>query len=87
MNIISNPCTRCGKQRIVVKTKKERINGSLVITTMTCCPDSECQKLVDQQLKKDKDARDRLINQSKNPSSPFNKQRKDIVLGKKKKTP
>ncbi len=87
MNMVDNPCFRCGKQRMVVKTKKERINGSLVITTTTCCPDPECQKLLDKQLKKDNDARERLVGQSRNPVNPFNRQRRDIVLGKKKDIP
>jgi len=84
MNKIDNPCPRCGKQRIVVKVKKERINGSLVTTTITACPDPECQKLIERQLKKEKDARDRLINASNKNVNPFNGKRKDIVLGQKK---
>jgi hypothetical protein len=83
MSDVDNPCFRCGKQRIVVKVKKERINGSLVITTTTCCSDPECQKLLDKELKKDKDARARFVNLSKNPANLFNKQKKGIVLGKK----
>lgn len=85
MSIISNPCPRCGRERMVVKVKKERINGSWVTTTITACPDPECQKLVDMQLKKDKDAREKFAGLSKSPANLFNKKRKDIVLGKKKK--
>ena len=87
MTGVNNPCFRCGKQRIEVKIKKERISGSLVITTMTCCPDPECQKLLDKQLQKDKDVRDRFVGMSKNPVNLFNKkQKKGIVLGKKPKS-
>ena len=59
-------CIRCGKQRIVVKTKKEYINSSLVYTTITACPDHECQKIVDSMLQKEKDVRFKIIeNQEK----------------------
>jgi len=54
--MITSPCIRCGKSRIVGKTWKEKISGSLVVFTQTVCPDPECQKIVDEQLqiKKDK---------------------------------
>lgn len=44
---ILNPCIRCGKQRIVVKTWTEHIGVSLVKYSDTVCPDPECQKVVD----------------------------------------
>ncbi len=84
MIFVKNPCIRCGKQRIVVKTKRELINGSWVTTTTTRCPDPDCQRIVEKQLKKDNDAREMLISQFKNLNSPFNR-RSDIVLGKRKK--
>ena len=59
---MSNPninlCTSCGKQRIVVKTIKEYVGNSLVITTITACPDPECQSRIDVQLAKEKQFRD-----------------------------
>ena len=48
-------CIRCGKQRIVGKTWKEKINGSTVVFTQTVCPDPECQKIVEEQLQLKKD--------------------------------
>lgn len=45
-SVYSNPCTRCGKERIVVKTWREKIGYSVVTTTETACPDKECQKIV-----------------------------------------
>ena len=54
-------CIKCGKQRVVVKTKKERLNSSWVYTTITACPDSECQKLVDAMLNKEKAVRSKII--------------------------
>lgn len=58
-----NLCIRCGKQRVVVKTKKEYINSSLVLTTTTVCPDGDCQKVVDAMLNKEKEQRD-VINKN-----------------------
>lgn len=86
MNDIANPCTRCGKQRVVVKTKKERVAGSLVITTITTCPDPECQKIINKQMQKEKAARERLIGLFKNPANSFGRKRNDITLTKKPKT-
>lgn len=47
----SNPCIRCGKERIISKTWKEELTnffGTSTIThTETVCPDEECQKLVE----------------------------------------
>jgi len=48
--MITSPCIRCGKTRIVGKTWKEKINGSMVVFTQTVCPDNECQKIVEEQL-------------------------------------
>lgn len=55
--IMSNTslCIRCGKQRIIGKIWKEKINGSLVTYTQTVCPDPECQKIVEEQLQVKKD--------------------------------
>ncbi len=56
----TNLCIRCGKQRVVVKTKKEYINSSLVYTTITSCPDASCQKIVDAMLHKEKKVRQKI---------------------------
>ena len=49
----SNPCIRCGKQRIDSKTWEEKITnfmGTSIIThTQTVCPDPECQKIVEKE--------------------------------------
>jgi len=50
---IKNPCVRCGKERIVVKTYKEVVGNSVVINTLTACPDSDCQSRIDTQLAKE----------------------------------
>lgn len=50
----SNPCTRCGKERINGKTWKEKIvshfGTSFIVHTETTCPDKECQKIVQEKL-------------------------------------
>lgn len=51
---MSNTCTRCGKERIVVKkwieaTSTEKRSGK-IIHMMTSCPDPECQKAVNKAL-------------------------------------
>lgn len=44
-------CTRCGKERIVASTYKEKVGNSTITYTINVCPDSECQKIVDDILK------------------------------------
>lgn len=51
-NLYSNPCTRCGKERIIVRTWKETVGYSVVTTRETACPDKACQKMVEQANKK-----------------------------------
>ncbi len=45
---MSNPCVRCGKQRLDGKTWEGKVGVSPITYTMTVCPDKECQKIVDQ---------------------------------------
>lgn len=51
----NNPCIRCGTQRIVVKTWKERVGTFTILNSQTACPDVECQKKVDHDNKKIRD--------------------------------
>ncbi|MBU1000073.1 hypothetical protein KKE78_01585 [Patescibacteria group bacterium] len=44
---MSNPCVKCGKQRIDGKTWVGKMGVSSITYTKTVCPDSECQKIVD----------------------------------------
>ena len=44
-----NLCSRCKKQRIVVRTWKEIVINSTIIHTETACPDPDCQEIVDAQ--------------------------------------
>ncbi len=56
----TNLCIRCGKQRLIIKTKKEYINSSLVVTAITACPDAACQRVVDTMLNKEKKQRQKI---------------------------
>lgn len=48
MNIVNTSiCVRCGKPRIVLSVKEEKVGNSIITTTETICPDPECQKKVD----------------------------------------
>lgn len=55
MKNISNPCIRCGKDRIESKEWKEKVGNSMILCTSNICPDPECQKEVEAQLKSKKD--------------------------------
>lgn len=61
----SNPCTRCGKERIVSRTWEEYIqtySGAQIVQTNseTICPDASCQKIVDEELSKQKEKREKV---------------------------
>lgn len=44
---MSNPCVKCGKERVDGKTWESKIGASSIIYTQTICPDPVCQKQVD----------------------------------------
>jgi len=50
----TNPCTRCGQERVSGKSYKEEITTffgtSTIVHTDTVCPDPECQKIVEEKL-------------------------------------
>jgi hypothetical protein len=55
---ILNPCTRCGKERVVTKSFKEKSGTFTVTRTLSVCPDPECQRIVNGALNKEKEKRD-----------------------------
>lgn len=57
-------CIRCGKTRIVEKTWTENLNGSILTFTNTVCPDSECQKIVNEELQNKKDKINKIQKES-----------------------
>jgi len=60
----SNPCTRCGKERVSLKSWNETItnfmNTTEVTYTETICPDKECQKLVEKELEAQRKKKEEL---------------------------
>ena len=66
MNISKEVCIRCGKVRVVKKTYKEYVGTSLVITTLTKCPDPDCQKKLDDQFEKERVQRENFNTQKLN---------------------
>lgn len=63
---IANLCIRCGKQRIIVKTHQELVGSGMVQYTETTCPNLDCQKKVDNELRKEKEKREQAISFSTN---------------------
>ncbi|HVF69442.1 MAG TPA: hypothetical protein VNA13_02640 [Xanthomonadales bacterium] len=64
-NKFTNPCTRCGKERILAKKWKEKtvtFSGTTIVVNRTSnvCPDKECQKIVDKELRAQKAKRDKI---------------------------
>lgn len=47
---MSNPCIRCGKERIDGKTWQGKVGTSVITYTKTVCPDSACQKILDKTI-------------------------------------
>jgi hypothetical protein len=76
-------CVRCGKARIVLSVSEETIGTSVVTTTMTVCPDPECQKKVDAMLSAEKNQR-RITGLEKEAREKLRKagRKTDIKLGK-----
>lgn len=60
----SNPCTRCGSERIVAKTWEEKLGNSVIVSTQRICPNPECQKKVDSENKKQKDKHEAMRQKS-----------------------
>lgn len=51
----SNPCIRCGTERIITRTWNENIGESIIVNTETACPNVSCQEKVDEDNKKLRD--------------------------------
>lgn len=57
---MDNPCIRCGKERVDGKTWEGKAGASVIIYTLTICPDPACQKIVDKGIA-DRKAKSALI--------------------------
>lgn len=61
----TNPCTRCGKERITSRTWEQRIQtysgvDAIQINSRTICPDKACQRIVDKELRVQKNKREKI---------------------------
>jgi hypothetical protein len=65
MKLETNPCIRCGKERIKDKEQTVILNASKTKVTYYICPDKECQKIVSKQIKEKEEKKLALINRSK----------------------
>jgi len=89
--MITNPCTRCGTQRIVSKTWKEHVESafgsSTVIVTESVCPNPDCQKVVDKELRAQKAKRNQM-KKDKEDRLEKNKKKKPLAkpVAKKKRS-
>lgn len=61
---MNNPCIRCGVQRLDGKSWKEKNGNSIITYTKTFCPDSACQKILDQAIA-DRIAKNELMMKNK----------------------
>ncbi len=57
----TNPCIRCGQERILVKTWKEQVGLARITYTISSCPNPECQKIVDRENAARKEKKEALI--------------------------
>lgn len=49
-DFVSNPCIRCGKERIRGKEKTIILNTVATLQYFYVCPDKDCQKIVESEL-------------------------------------
>ena len=87
----SNPCTRCGRERIDSKTWKETVVnfiGTTIVThTETVCPDPECQAIVEKELEKQRKKKEKFELDKENRKAQFkklNKNRSQITISSRK---
>lgn len=76
-------CIRCGKERIVGKKWTEYVGSSLVTFVLNVCPDPECQKIVDAQLKKKKENLEEIQRKSIKRRETYRATRKSASRAKK----
>lgn len=78
---MANICTRCGKERVVSKTYKEKVGGCYVFYREMSCPDPECQKRVEKVLTTEKNKRTFI----KNEQNKREAERQDRIAASRKK--
>ena len=77
MDTYSNPCTRCGKQRIDAESWEEKVTNvsgtTIIVHTKTVCSDPECQKIVEKELEAQKKKREQFEIDKENRKAKFKK--------------
>jgi hypothetical protein len=58
---ISGTCFQCGKDLIILEVISEKINNSMVTTTLCECSDPACKKKTQEYLNKEKARRDEAL--------------------------
>lgn len=66
---LSNPCIRCGKERIILKTWTENLGYALLTRTDTICPDKICQKAVNDDLEEKRLKKEAIMNRKSIPKT------------------
>lgn len=85
MSYVSNPCTRCGKERVLLKKWTEEISGygnnkTTVTRSLNVCPDPECQKIVDAELHVQKKKREQLKAEREEKLEAAKKKKADLKI-------
>jgi hypothetical protein len=73
--LTASVCTRCGKQRVIVRTYDEVVGTSTVSYTETSCPDKLCQELVEDKLQQDLEKRVQMSASTRFGTNPRNKKK------------
>lgn len=65
---MSNPCIRCGKERIVLKTWTDKVGNFPLTHTTTGCPDKACQKVLNDEMEAAREKREAMLLLKKSPA-------------------
>jgi hypothetical protein len=65
-DVVSNPCIRCGKERVRGKEKTIVLNTVPTLQYFFVCPDKACQKIVEDQIA-EKVAKKLLLQNNRKP--------------------
>ncbi len=79
MKLPSNPCIRCGKERIKGKEQIVILNSSKTKVTSYVCPDNACQKIVNKQIAEKEERKMYLINRSRERANNRHKAQKQTA--------
>lgn len=60
LSTIANPCVRCGKERIILKTWTALVGKAQLTYTNTACPDKSCQQVINDEILAQKTKREEI---------------------------